>query len=160
LKVLGIADRAPVFTKSPGITEMLEQLSATTQVGLKLECQFLRETIDMAKEIDVENSLIDQLEKSLEIMEGRMNWERIQGAGKEAFIQSDWSEVPFEARRACFRKLLAGNPEWLAKELAADLPGQKEAVFACLSKSDRSWLKRRLRKESFGRLARKLGLRR
>ncbi len=87
-------------------------------------------------------------------------WERIEGAGKEAFIQSRWHSVPFEARRACFRKLLAGNPEWLAKELAADLPGQKEVVFACLWKSERRWLKWRVRNESLKRLTRKLGFHR
>ena len=82
LKVLGIADRAPVFTQSPEIPEMLEQLSAASQFGLEVECQFLRETINMARERSVDAGLIDQLEKTFAIMEGRMIWEQDRGCEK------------------------------------------------------------------------------
>ena len=123
-----------------------------------MECQFLGETIDVAREGDVDPELIAELKDTLRDMEGRMVWERFEGAkNKEAYLQSQWGNVPFEGRRTCFRKLLDGNPEWLAKEFAADLPGQKEAVFEQLWKSERRWLKQRLRKASFQRLRKKLG---
>ncbi len=164
LKVLGVADRAPVFTKSPEIPEIIKRLNATTNshsvMELEHECQFLRETIDKARELGAEKSLIDQLERTFENFEARLIWRRVERSQPEVFLQSRWEKVPFEARRACFRKLLAINPEWLAKELAADLPEQKEAVFASLWKSERRWLRRRLRKASVTRLAQRLGFRR
>ena len=158
LKVLGVAERAPVFTKSPEISELLEKLSAAKGFGLELECQFLGETIDVAREGGVDPELIAELEDTLRDMEGRMVWERFEGAkNREAYLQSQWDSVPFKERRACFHKLLAINPEWLVKELAADLPAQKEAVFARLWKTERRWLKRRVRKASLERLGKKLG---
>jgi hypothetical protein len=156
LKVLGMADRAPVFTQTPEIPEILQQLSTAEGLALRSECLHLRENIDLAREHNVEAGLIKEMEETLSGMQGRMEWEQVEAVGEEAFLQSRWENVPFKARRSCFRKLLARNPEWLVKELAADLPSQKEAVFAALWKSERSWLKKRVRKASLTQLVNKL----
>lgn len=158
LQVLGVADRAPVFAENPSIPKILEQLRETKQV--KTERQYLRETIDLATEAGVDPDLIDQLEETWRVLEARLTWDQVVKIGNEFSARPRWEQLPFEARRTCFRSLLTGNPEWITKELAAALPEQQEVVFARLWKSDRRWLKSRLRKASLGHLARKLGLRR
>ncbi|MGI9242311.1 MAG: hypothetical protein ACR2RV_16050, partial [Verrucomicrobiales bacterium] len=158
LKMLGMADRAPVFAQTPETLEILDQLSAAEGLALRSECFHLRENIDVGRAQDVEAGLITEMEERLHGMQGRMEWGQVEAMGEEAFLQSHWDHVPFEARRSCFRKLLALNPEWLVKELATDLPAQKEAVFAAMWKSERSWLRKTVGKASLKRLVGKLHL--
>ena len=160
LEMLGMADRAPVFTQKPEVSEILQQLSATEGLALRSVCQHLRENIELARENGADAGVIREMEVLLPGMEGRLEWEQVEAVGEEAFLQSRWVDVPFSARRSCFRKLLALNPEWLVKELSTDLPAQKEGVFAALWKSERGWLKKRVRKASLTQLVNKLRPRR